>query len=74
LAITSFGDKGNLRGLANKLVLFRVGLGRHQCQVRGAVRRSDRYPAPAGLKTGIKDQVEDLRRIAGFGPNRERRW
>ena len=53
-----FGDKNNLRGPANELVLCRIGIGRDQRQDRRAVRRRYRYPALAGLQAGIKRQIE----------------
>ena len=53
-----FGDKSNVCGPSNQLVLFRVGLGRHQRQVRSAFGRGNGYPAASGLKAGIKGQIE----------------
>src|SRR5260370_422503 len=53
-----FGDKGDLCGLADELVLFRAGFWRDESEVRGTVGRGDGYPATTGLNAGIKDQLE----------------
>src|SRR5260370_27273232 len=53
-----FGDKGDVSGLANELVLFRARLRRDEGEVRGAVGRGNGYPATTGLNAGIKDQLE----------------
>ena len=53
-----FGDKNNLCGPANELVLCRIGIRRDQRQHRRAIRRRDRYPALAGLQAGVKCQIE----------------
>ena len=53
-----FGYKGDRRGLADQLVLIRVGFRRDQRKHRGAVRRRNSYPALSGLKAHIKGEVE----------------
>src|SRR5713101_2968849 len=53
-----FGDKGDVSGLANELVLFRAGFWRDDGEVRGAVGRGKGYPATTGLNAGVKDQLE----------------
>src|SRR5260370_38576989 len=52
------GDKGDVSGLANELVLFRAGFWRDEGEVRGAVRRGDGYETAAGLNAGVKNQLE----------------
>src|SRR6266851_1113388 len=52
------GDKGDVSGLADELVLFRAGFWRDEGEVRGTVGRGDGYPATIGLNAGIKDQLE----------------
>lgn len=52
------GHKGNLRGPANKLVLSRSGLRRHERKDRRAAGWSDRHPAFTGLEPGIVNQAE----------------
>ena len=53
-----FRHKGDRRGLADQLVLIRVGFRRDQRKHGGAVRRRNSYPALSGLKAHIKGQVE----------------
>jgi hypothetical protein len=53
-----FGDKNNLRGPADELVLLRVGLGDDKRKDRGAIGRGDGNPTVTGLKPGIKGQME----------------
>ena len=53
-----FGHKRDRRGLADQLVLVRVGFRRDQGEHGGAVRRRNADPALSGLKTHIKGQVE----------------
>src|SRR5271163_2690643 len=53
-----FGDKGNPGGPADELVLWRLGFRCDKCEVGGAIRRSDRYPALAGLRVAIKNELE----------------
>src|SRR5713101_721258 len=52
------GDKGDVSGLADELVLFRAGFWRDEGEVRGAVGRGDGYPATIGLNASVKDQLE----------------
>src|SRR5271168_616661 len=53
-----FGDEGDLRGLADEIALFRAGLGGDECEVGGAIGRGDGDQAAAGLRAGVKDQLE----------------
>ena len=53
-----FGDKNNLGGAADELVLLRLGLGNNKRKDRAAVRRGDGYPAVTRLKSGIEGQME----------------
>jgi hypothetical protein len=53
-----FGNKNDLRGPADERVFLGVGFGRNQGKHRRAVRRSDSDPPVAGLKLGIKSQIE----------------
>src|SRR5713226_9293374 len=52
------GDKGDRRGPADELDLFRAGFRRDEREVRGAVGRGDGYKTTAGLTAGVKDQLE----------------
>ena len=53
-----FGNKRNLRRLADELVLVRVGIRRDQGKHRRAVRRRNPDPALSRLKAHIKGQAE----------------
>src|SRR5260370_9332861 len=50
------GDKGDRRGPANKLGLFRAGLRRDEREVRGAVGRGHGYQTHVGMSPLVKDQ------------------
>src|SRR6266699_2155559 len=52
------GDKGDRRGPADELGLFRARLRRDEREVRGAVGRGDGYKPRARLNAGVKDQLE----------------
>src|SRR5882724_6749345 len=53
-----FCHKSDRRGLANELVLIRIGLGRNQGENSRAVGRRDAYPPLSGLKAHIEGEVE----------------
>ena len=53
-----FRDENHRRRLADEITLFGAGLRCDQGEDRGPVRRRDRHPALAGLKLGIKGQIE----------------
>ena len=53
-----FGKENDGRGLADELVVFRIGIGRDQPKHRGAVRRGNRDQAVTGLKAGVQGQIE----------------
>ncbi len=53
-----FGDKNNLRGPADELEFFRLGLRSHQVKHRVAIRRRHPHPATAGLQDDIGNHPE----------------
>src|SRR5207244_13500068 len=52
------GHKNDVPAPTNELVFFGVGLRRNEAKDRGAIRRSNRYPAFAGFHAAINDQIE----------------
>jgi hypothetical protein len=55
--IDIFGDKANLCGPADKLVVLRAALGSNQRQNRTAIRGRDRYPT-VKFETAIGNYAE----------------